>query len=155
MQLPQPGQTKHKDYTGSSPRTEETRTESKQEKVALSTHPSLGMYSCDLCLYSLGHMFPITAQVDNPPLNIRELGRMKVQAPTLPPLPAPLPKHTVKQPLTSIPYFFCSSSCQPCSLPTSLRGGQLSNLRITSKRVVKVRSQKGLKGGFHLSPACA
>lgn len=103
-------------------------------------------------------MLPITVQVDNPPLNIRELGRMKVQARatlSLPPLPAPLPKYTVKQPLTSIPYFLCSSSCQPHSLPTSLRSGQLSNLRITSKRVLKVRSLKRLGGGFHLSPVFA
>lgn len=98
-------------------------------------------------------MLPITAQADNPPLNVRQLGRLKVQAretPTLPHShPAPLPKHTVKQPLTSFPYFLCSTSCQPCSLPTSPRSGQLSNLRITS---TSCKGQKPERAGREILP---
>lgn len=54
----------------------------------------------------------------------------------------PLPKHTVKEPLTSTSYFLCSTSHQPCLLPSSLeRVRQLSNLGITGKKGAEVRSQ--------------
>lgn len=111
-----------------------------------------------MSLFPGTHAHNHSSNEENPPLNVKEtwedesLGQGSLQ-------PSPTPNCSAKTycetTLDLYLIFSLPSSCQLCSLPTSLRGEQLSNLRITSKKVVKVRSQEGLGESSHPSSVCA